>query len=55
LHNLCHHPIAESTPRKPKFEIDDEEDDDGLEEEISDFGELASPYLKPYIYNATFK
>ena len=50
--------VYESTPRKPKFEIDDEEeeeeeDDDGVEEEVSDFGrknfgEIASPYLKHY-------
>jgi len=50
--------VYESTPRKPKFEIDDEEEDD-VEEEVSDlgrknFGQIASPYLKPYIYNARF-
>ena len=43
---------AESTPRKQKFEIDHEEN--GIEYEGSDFGELASPYLKPCLYNARF-
>ena len=44
---------AEIAPKKPKIETDD------VEEEVSDldsekFGELASPYLKPYQYNARF-
>ena len=53
--------VYESTPRKPKFEIeiDDEEDDDddnAIEENGSDFGrknfgELASPYLTTHLYN----
>jgi hypothetical protein len=49
--------LYESTPRKPKFEID--EKDDGAEEEVRDlgrknFGELESPYLKPYLYIGRF-
>ena len=49
--------VYESTPRNSKFEIDDDEVDDyGVEEDVSDFGrknfgKLASPYLTPYIYN----
>ena len=44
---------AEIAPKIPKFEIDD------AEEEVTDsdmeyFGELASPYLKPYKHNARF-
>ena len=35
-------------PQETKFEIDDDE------EEVSDFGEFASPYLKPYLHNARF-
>ena len=46
--------LYESTPRKRKFEIDDEE-----EQEVSDFGrknfgELASSYLTPYLYSRRF-
>jgi hypothetical protein len=40
---------AEIAPKKPKFKIDDD-----VEDEVSDFGELASPYLKPYLHNARF-
>ena len=44
---------AESTLRIPKFEIDEEEDAN-FEEEVSylrrkNFGEQASPYLRPYL------
>ena len=35
------------SPQKPKFEIEDNVKD-------SDFGELASPYLKPYLHNGRF-
>ena len=50
-------PVETSTPIKPKFEIDNEED--GVEEEFSDFGrknfgEVASPSIKPYLYNGRF-
>ena len=41
---------SEINPKKPKFEIEE----DAEEEEISNFGELASPYLKPCQYNARF-
>ena len=41
--------VAEITHKKPKLEIEDDE-----EEEVIDFGELASPYLKPYLHNARF-
>jgi hypothetical protein len=40
---------AEIAPKKQKFEIDDD-----VEDGVSDFGELASPYLKPYQHNARF-
>jgi len=38
---------AEITPKKTKFEINDDV-------EFIDFGDLASPYLKPYPHNARF-
>ena len=41
---------AEIAPKKPKFEIDVEEDD----VEVSDFGEITRPNLKPYLHNARF-
>ena len=52
---------------KPKFEIttdeddddDDDDDDDVVEDEVKyfsrkHFGEIASPYLTPYLYNRRF-
>ena len=40
IYLCCFESVYESNPRKPKFEIDgeEEEDDDGVEEEVSDFG-----------------
>ena len=56
--------VKETTPKKHKFEIevDDDDDDvdcDAVEEEVKDFGrknfgEKASPYLTPYLYNRWF-
>jgi hypothetical protein len=51
--------VYESTPRKPIFEINEDEGeveyDNGEEEDVRDFGrkkfgEIASPYLTPYLY-----
>ena len=44
--------VYESTPRIPKFDVEiyeekEVEADDGVEEDVGDFGELASPYLTP--------
>ena len=39
-----------STPRKSKFDSDE----DGVQEEVSEFGEIASPYLKHFNHNARF-
>ena len=46
------------TQRKPKFEINDKQED-GVEKDVSDFGgknlgEVASPYLNHYLYNGRF-
>ena len=51
--------LCTSTTTNPNFEIVDEEHDDGVEEEVNDYGrknfvELVGPYLKPYIYNRRF-
>jgi hypothetical protein len=56
--------VYESTPKRPKFEIEVEDDDnddenDAVEEEVKDFGrknfgEIASPYLTSYVYNRQF-
>ena len=40
---------SEISPKKPKFEIEDDVGD-----EVSDFGELAKTYLRPYQHNARF-
>ena len=41
---------AEMTPKKTKFKIDE----DAEEELVSDLGEFTSPHLKPYLHNVTF-
>jgi hypothetical protein len=38
---------SEISPKKQKFEIEDDI-------EVSDFGEIRSSYLKPYLHNARF-
>ena len=43
---------AEIAHKKPKFEIEDGFEFSDLDREY--FGELASPYLKPYLHNARF-
>ena len=44
---------AEISPKNPKFEIDDVEEELGyLDKE--NFGEVPSPYLKPYMHFAKF-
>ena len=50
--------VYESTPKKTKFEIDEEKEDDVVEE-VSVFGsenfiELVSTYLKPYFFIRRF-
>jgi hypothetical protein len=64
LHSTSFENVYESTPKRPKFEIevdndDNDDDNDAAEEEVKDFGrknfgEIASPYLKPYLYLRPF-
>ena len=44
---------AEIAPKKPKIEFDDVHDEDS-DLDGEKFGEIASPYIKPYQYNARF-
>ena len=44
---------AEIAPKKPKFEIDDAEEE-VIDLDTENYGELASLYLKPYQHNAKF-
>jgi hypothetical protein len=58
--------VYETTPKTPKFETtvdddddDNDDDDDVVEEEVKkfgrkNFGEIASPYLTPHLYNRRF-